>query len=54
MKAEFPQKYYEQEEDILTMAQFPQVAPKFFEKRRNRKYGVDSDHVNMETKVHPV
>ncbi len=54
MKAEFPQKYYEQEEDILTMAQFPQVAPKFFEKRRNRKYGVDSDHVNVETKVHPV
>lgn len=54
MKAEFPQKYYEQEEDILTMAQFPQVAPKFFEKRRNRKYGVDSEHVNMETKVHPV
>ena len=54
LKAEFPQKYYEQEEDILTMAQFPQVAPKFFESRRNKKYGVDAEHADLESKVHPV
>lgn len=28
MRAEFPAEYLEQEEDILTMAMFPQVAPK--------------------------
>ncbi len=54
MKASFPQEFYEQEEDILTMAQFPQVAPKFFAKRRDKKYGVDAEHANMESKVHPV
>ena len=41
MRAEFPAEYLEQEEDILTMAMFPQVAPKFFESRKNKKYGVD-------------
>ncbi len=54
MKASFPQEYYEQEEDILTMAQFPQVAPKFFQKRRDKKYGIDAEHANSESKVHPV
>jgi len=47
-------EWYEQEEDILTYAQFGQVAVKFFEKRRNRKYGIDGKHLNMEEKVHPV
>ena len=44
----------EQEEDVLSYAQFGQVAVKFFEKRRNRKYGIDGDHLDMENKVHPV
>ena len=29
-------EWYEQEEDVLTYAQFPQVAPKFFEQRKQR------------------
>ena len=47
-------EYYEQEEDILSYAQFGQVAIKFFEKRRDKKYGLDGKHDNIETKVHPV
>ena len=54
LRAEFPQEYYEQEEDILTMAMFPQVAPKFFESRKNKKYGVDGKHADKENLVHPV
>ena len=54
LKAEFPQKYYEQEEDVLTLAQFPQVAPKFFEGRMIKKYGVDGKHADAATQVHPV
>lgn len=46
--------WYEQEEDVLTYAQFGQVAVKFFENRRNKKYGIDSKHLNQENKVHPV
>lgn len=47
-------EYYEQDEDILSYAQFGQVAVKFFEKRRNKKYGIDGEHLDMENKVHPV
>ena len=47
-------EYYEQEEDVLSYAQFGQVAVKFFEKRRDKKYGLDGKHDNIETKVHPV
>ena len=54
MRAEFPAEYLEQEEDILTMAMFPQVAPKFFESRKNKKYGVDGKHADKASKVHPV
>ena len=53
LRKEFPQEYYEQEEDVLTMAMFPQVAPKFFESRKNKKYGVDGKHADKENKVHP-
>ena len=35
-------KYAIQEEDVLTYAMFPQVAPKFFEKRNARMHGVDA------------
>lgn len=47
-------EWIEQEEDVLSYAQFGQVAVKFFEKRRNKKYGIDGEHVDMEKKVHPV
>lgn len=47
-------EWYEQEEDVLTYAQFGQVAVKFFEKRRNEKYHIDGVHLNEEEKVHPV
>lgn len=53
LRAEFPQEYLEQDEDVLTMAMFPQVAPKFFESRKNQKYGVDGKHADKENKVHP-
>ncbi|MEZ3421049.1 MAG: oxaloacetate decarboxylase subunit alpha [Eubacterium sp.] len=47
-------EYYEQEEDILSYAQFDQVAVKFFQNRRDAKYGLDGKHDDIETKVHPV
>ena len=53
MKAEAA-KYAIQEEDVLTYAMFPQVAPKFFEKRNAKLHGVDADHADYENKSHPV
>ncbi len=47
-------EWYEQEEDVLTYAQFGAVAVKFFEARRNKKYGIDGAHLNEEKGVHPV
>jgi len=47
-------EYIEQEEDILSYAMFPQVAPKFFEYRRAQKYKVDATLLDKENKVHPV
>jgi oxaloacetate decarboxylase alpha subunit len=47
-------EWTEQEEDVLTYAMFPKVAPKFFEKRRNKKYGVDGDHADADAKIHTV
>ena len=47
-------EYYEQEEDVLSYAQFDQVAVKFFQNRRDAKYGFDGKHDDIETKVHPV
>ncbi len=44
----------EQEEDIVTYAMFPQVAPKFFEYRRANKYKLDSTIYDKENKIHPV
>lgn len=43
-----------QEEDVLSYAQFGQVAVKFFEQRRNKKFGIDSAHADATAKVHPV
>lgn len=53
LKAECAE-WTEQEEDVLTYAMFPKVAPKFFEKRRNKKYGVDGAHSDAEAKVHAI
>lgn len=47
-------EWSEQEEDVLSYAQFGQVAEKFFEKRRNKKVGIDSAHLDKENNVHPV
>ena len=47
-------EYMEQEEDILSYAMFPQVAPKFFEYRRAKKYKLDSELLDRENKIHPI
>jgi len=47
-------EYLEQEEDVLTYAMYPQVAPKYFEYRKAQKYKIDADLVNYEDKVHPL
>ncbi len=46
--------WMEQEEDVLSFAQFDQVAVKFFEERNNKKYKVDAKHADAESAVHPV
>lgn len=53
LRAEIPQ-WIEQEEDVLSYAQFPKVAVDFFEKRRNAGCGINSDKVDMKNKIHPV
>ena len=47
-------KWATQEEDVLTYAMFPQVAPKFFDKRNAKKQGVDGNHVDYTNQSHPV
>lgn len=47
-------EWLEQEEDVLTYAMFPKVAPKFFEKRRDKKFGIDTAHSDKENKVLPL
>lgn len=47
-------EYYEQEEDVLSYAQFGEVAVKFFQKRRDKQYGLDGKHDDIVNKVHPV
>lgn len=47
-------QWSEQEEDVLSYAQFGQVAVKFFEQRNAAKYGVDAAHADAANKVHPV
>ena len=43
LRSKLPAGYLEQEEDILSYALFEQVALKFFEYRKNKKYGVDAN-----------
>jgi oxaloacetate decarboxylase alpha subunit len=47
-------QWAEQEEDVLSYAQFGQVATKFFEKRRNKKFNIDAEHADKANAVHPV
>lgn len=47
-------EWTQQEEDVLSYAMFPKVAPKFFEERRNTKYGIDGAHSDATSKVHPL
>ncbi len=47
-------EYYQQEEDVLSYALFPQVAIKFFQYRQARQLGVDSTMLEKETQVMPV
>ncbi len=47
-------QWTEQEEDVLSYAQFPKVATDFFKKRAEKKYGIDGKHANAEQMVHPV
>lgn len=54
LRAQMPSEFMEQEEDVLSYAQFGPVALKYFEKRRNEKYGLDGDLLDMKNKVHPV
>ena len=44
----------ESDEDIISYAMFPQVAPKFFEYRRAAQYKVDGDKLDAESRIHPV
>ena len=46
--------YMEQEEDVLSYAQFGQVAVNFFEDRNNKKYKLDAKHADAKNAVHPV
>lgn len=47
-------EYYEQEEDVLSYAVFPQVALKFFKDRQAKKYLIDSNLVDKTQKTYPV
>ncbi len=47
-------EWIEQEEDVLSYAQFPKVAVDFFKKRRDKKYGIDGKHADAEKQIHPV
>ena len=47
-------EWTEQEEDVLSYAQFGQVAVKFFENRRKAKFGIDGAHSDSEKQIHPV
>lgn len=47
-------QWIEQDEDVLSYAQFPQVATKFFENRRAKQLGIDAEHLDKAKKVHPM
>ncbi len=47
-------KWAEQEEDVLSYAQFGNVAEKFFKNRADKKHGVDSVNSSFKDNVHTV
>ncbi|MEA5014933.1 MAG: oxaloacetate decarboxylase subunit alpha [Candidatus Limiplasma sp.] len=47
-------EYYQQEEDVLSYALFPQVALKYFQYRQAKQLGVDSTMLDQKEKVMPV
>lgn len=47
-------EFYEQEEDVLSYALFPQVAPKFFKFRQAEKYKIDSTMLEENANSMPV
>lgn len=47
-------RWSKQDEDVLSYAQFGQVAVKFFEARKNKELGIDGIHGDAENKVHMV
>jgi len=47
-------EYYEQEEDVLSYALFPQVAVKFFQYRQAQKYKIDNTMLNKQEMTMPV
>ena len=46
--------YMEQDEDVLSYALFEQVALKFFEYRKAKKYGIDADNADAASGIHIV
>ena len=46
-------EYSDKDEDALTYALFPQIAPKFFEFRRAQQYGVDASTLDKKNMIHP-
>ena len=47
-------QYMEQDEDVLSYALFEQVATKFFEYRKAKKYQLDTENGDKDLEVHPV
>ena len=47
-------KWYTQEEDVLTYALFPQVAPKFFEYRQAEQLKLDNSVLDKKNNAMPV
>ncbi len=47
-------EWYQKEEDVLSYAMFPKVAPKFFEYRQAQQMKIDSTLLNKADKIMPV
>ncbi len=54
LRAKIPAGLIEQDEDVLSYALFEQVALKFFEYRKAKKYGLDGDNADAALGVHSV
>ena len=53
LRSKIPQ-YMEQDEDVLSYALFEQVALKFFEYRKQKKYGIDATAADAASGVHSI